>query len=99
MALDAETGKMKWYFQTIHHDLWDRDIPCPPNLATVKKDGKLVDVVVQATKDGYVYVLDRDSGTSLFPFEERPVPTNGLPGEQPIQHKNIHPNPYPLQDR
>jgi len=96
MALDAETGKMKWYFQTIHHDLWDRDIPCPPNLATVKKDGKLVDVVVQATKDGYVYVLDRDSGTSLFPFEERPVPTNGLPGEQPYPTQKFPTKPLPF---
>jgi len=96
MALDAETGKMKWYFQTIHHDLWDRDIPCPPNLATVKKDGKLVDVVVQATKDGYVYVLDRDSGTSLFPFEERPVPTNGLPGETPYPTQKFPSKPLPF---
>jgi quinoprotein glucose dehydrogenase len=92
MALDAATGKVRWYYQTIQHDLWDRDIPCPPNLTTVMHNGKKTDVVVQATKDGLVYVLDRDSGTSLFPVEERPVPTKGLPGE--------HPNPtqrYPLK--
>jgi quinoprotein glucose dehydrogenase len=83
MALDAVTGKVNWYYQTIHHDLWDRDIPCPPNLTTILHNGKRTDVVVQATKDGLIYVLDRDSGTSLFPVEERAVPTRGLPGEHP----------------
>ena len=87
VALDAETGKLKWYFQGIAHDLWDRDFPCPPNLATINHNGKKTDVVVQAGKDGFVYVLDRDSGTSIFPIEVKPVPTNGLPGE----------HPYPMQ--
>lgn len=96
MSLNAETGKMNWYFQTTHHDLWDRDEPCPPNLATVKKDGKKVDVVVQATKDGWVYVLDRDKGTSLFPFEERPVPTKGLPGEHPYPTQRYPLKPLPF---
>lgn len=99
MALDAETGKMKWYYQTIHHDLWDRDHPLPPNLTTVKHEGKMVDVVVQATKDGQVYVLDRDKGTSLFPVEERAVPTNGLPGEYPYptQKFPLKPSPFSHQ--
>ena len=83
LALDAESGKLKWYYQTIYHDLWDRDIPCPPNLATILFQGKKRDVVVQATKDGLVYMLDRDSGISLFPVEERKVPVNGLAGEYP----------------
>lgn len=96
MSLNAETGKMNWYFQTIHHDLWDRDIPCPPNLATIKRNGKMVDVVVQATKDGLVYVLDRDKGTSLFPVEERPVPTNGLPGEHPYPTQKYPLKPLPF---
>jgi quinoprotein glucose dehydrogenase len=96
VALDAESGKMKWYFQTIHHDLWDRDIPCPPNLATIRHNGKMIDVLVQSTKDGLVYVLDRDSGTSLFPIEERPVPTTGLPGEQPWPTQSFPLKPLPL---
>lgn len=96
VALEAETGKLKWYFQTIHHDLWDRDIPCPPNLATVKQNGKTIDVVVQATKDGLVYVLDRENGKSLFPFEERPVPTNGLPGEHPYPTQKFPSKPAPF---
>ena len=99
MALDATTGKINWYYQTIHHDLWDRDIPCPPNLTTVMHDGRRVDVVVQSTKDGLVYVLDRDSGTSLFPVEERPVPTHGLPGEHPwaTQRYPVKPLPFSHQ--
>jgi quinoprotein glucose dehydrogenase len=92
MALDAVTGKTRWYYQTIHHDLWDRDIPCPPNLTTILHNGKRTDVVVQATKDGLIYVLDRDSGTSLFPVEERAVPTRGLPGEHPWPTQ-----PYPVK--
>ncbi len=99
MALDAATGKTRWYYQTIHHDLWDRDIPCPPNLTTIIHNGKPTDVVVQATKDGEIYVLDRDSGTSLFPVEERPVPTKGLPGEHPwaTQRYPLKPLPFAHQ--
>jgi quinoprotein glucose dehydrogenase len=83
LALHAETGKLAWHYQTVHHDLWDRDIPCPPNLVTVKQAGRVIDALVQTTKDGNVYVLDRDSGKSLFPVEERDVPVAGLPGEHP----------------
>ncbi|MEJ7737984.1 MAG: PQQ-binding-like beta-propeller repeat protein [Chitinophagaceae bacterium] len=99
ISLQAETGKMNWYFQTIHHDLWDRDLPCPPNLATVKHQGKAVDVVVQATKDGLVYILDRDSGMSLFPVEERAVPVKALPGENPwpTQKYPLKPAPFAHQ--
>src|SRR6201991_186793 len=96
VALDAATGKLKWYYQTIHHDLWDRDIPCPPNLATIRHDGRLIDVVVQVTKDGNVFVLDRDSGKSVFPVEERPVAVNGLPGEHPWPVQNFPVKPLPL---
>jgi quinoprotein glucose dehydrogenase len=96
LALDAETGKMKWYFQGIHHDLWDRDFPCPPNLATINHNGKKIDVVVQAGKDGFVYVLDRDTGESIFPIEERPVPMNGLPGEHPYPTQRFVLKPLPL---
>ena len=96
VAVHAETGKMQWYYQTMHHDLWDRDIPCPPNLTTVRHDGKSIDVVVQTTKDGQVYVLDRDSGISLFPVEERPVPTDALPGEHPYPTQRYVQKPQPL---
>jgi quinoprotein glucose dehydrogenase len=96
VAVDALTGRMRWYYQTIHHDLWDRDIPCPPNLLTVRHGGRMVDVVAQTTKDGIVYVLDRDSGRSLFPVEERAVPTEGLPGEHPWASQRYPLKPAPL---
>ena len=96
VALDAASGKLKWYYQTVHHDLWDRDLPCPPNLCTIQHNGKTVDVVVQSTKDGVIYVLDRDSGTSIFPVEERPVPTDGLPGEHPWPTQKYPVKPLPL---
>ena len=96
VAVEAETGKLHWYYQTVHHDLWDRDIPCPPNLMTVKHEGRNVDVVVQTTKDGMVYVLDRDSGRSLFPVEERAVPVDGLPGEHPWATQRYPTKPAPL---
>lgn len=93
LALDALTGKRKWHFQTIHHDLWDRDIPNPPNLIQVRHGGRMIDAVAQATKDGLIYVLDRDTGEPLFPVEERPVPVEGaVPGEAPWPTQ-----PYPLK--
>ncbi|HVG17389.1 MAG TPA: c-type cytochrome, partial [Chitinophagaceae bacterium] len=96
MALDAETGKMKWYFQTTRHDLWDRDHPCQPNLTTVTRNGKKLDVVAQVTKDGLVYVLNRDTGESLYPVEEHPAPVKGLPGEHPYPTQISPVKPLPL---
>jgi quinoprotein glucose dehydrogenase len=95
VALDAATGKLKWYFQGIAHDLWIV-ISLSSNLATITRNGKKTDVVVQAGKDGYVYVLDRDSGTSLFPIEVKPVPTNGLPGEHPYPTQKFVTKPKSL---
>jgi quinoprotein glucose dehydrogenase len=93
LALKAETGERVWHFQTVHHDLWDKDLPCPPNLLTVTHNGKRIDAVAQSTKDGVVFLLDRDTGTPLFPVEERPVPTaDALPGEQPWPTQ-----PFPLK--
>lgn len=83
LALDAETGELEWHYQLIYHDLWDWDPPNPPNLLTVRHNGEVIDAVVQTTKDGLVYVLNRDTGESLFPVEERPVVTEGLSGEDP----------------
>lgn len=100
LALDAETGKRKWHFQTIHHDLWDRDVSNPPNLLTVRHQGKEIEAVAQATKDGVIYVLDRDTGEPLFPVEERPVPLEGaMPGEHPwpTQPYPVKPKPFSRQ--
>ncbi len=75
LALDAETGKRKWHFQFIHHDLWDWDLPAPPVLVTVKKDGREIDAVAQTTKHGMVWVFERETGNSLYPINEVPVDT------------------------
>ena len=82
LALDAKTGKMLWHFQTTHHDLWDRDLPAPPNLITIHKDGKTIDAVAQVTKQGFIFVFDRVTGQSLFPIEEMSVPQSKIPGEK-----------------
>jgi quinoprotein glucose dehydrogenase len=75
LALDAMTGKLKWNYQTIHHDVWDRDLPAAPALVTVVKDGKNIKAVAQVTKTGFLFVLERETGKPIYPIEERPVPT------------------------
>jgi quinoprotein glucose dehydrogenase len=82
LALDARTGKLIWYFQTVHHDIWDYDNATTPMLLTVKHDGRMVDVVAQASKVGFVWVFDRDTGKPLWPVEEKPVPRSDMPGEE-----------------
>lgn len=83
LALDAATGALKWHFQTIHHDLWDWDLPTAPVLVSVNKDGKKREAVIQVTKHGMTFLLDRQTGESLYPVEERAVPsTSELPGDQ-----------------
>lgn len=99
LALDATTGKLNWYYQVIHHDLWDLDLACPPNLLTITQNGKNLEVLVQTTKEGYVYVLNRDTGESVFPVEERPVPLVGLPGEHPFPTQKFPLIPEPLVTR
>nr|WP_294793423.1 PQQ-binding-like beta-propeller repeat protein [uncultured Mucilaginibacter sp.] len=82
LALDARTGKRLWHYQTVHHDIWDYDITAAPQLITVDKNGKSVDAVAIATKQGFLYVFDRVTGEPLFPIEERPVPKSEVAGEQ-----------------
>jgi quinoprotein glucose dehydrogenase len=81
LALDARTGKYLWHYQTVHHDLWDYDPNAAPQLATVRHDGKTVDAVALASKNGFLYVFDRVTGKPLWPIEERPVPPSDVPGE------------------
>jgi quinoprotein glucose dehydrogenase len=82
VALDAASGKRLWHFQAVRHDILDRDLPSPPTLATLVRDGKPIDAVVQTTKHGVVFVFDRVTGAPLFPIEEREVRTSGVPGER-----------------
>ncbi|QIP15727.1 PQQ-binding-like beta-propeller repeat protein [Spirosoma aureum] len=99
LALDAKTGKRLWHFQAVHHDVWDRDFPAPPNLITVTQNGRKIDAVAQVTKAGFVYVFDRVTGKPLFPIKEVPVPKSDIPGEmtwptQPVPQK---PAPFARQ--
>ena len=99
LALDAATGKRIWHYQTVHHDLWDRDLPAPPNLVTVTHNGKKADAVAQITKSGFVFLFDRETGEPLFPVEEIPVPKSNLQGEEtwPTQPIPVKPPPFSPQ--
>jgi len=99
LALDVRTGKRIWHYQLVHHDILDRDAPAPPNLITVTHNGKQIDAVSQTTKQGFVFVFNRETGEPLFPISERPMPPSDVPGEvawptQPIPDK---PAPYARQ--
>lgn len=96
LALDVRTGKRIWHYQMIHHDIWDRDAPAPPNLLTINRNGKDIDVVAQVTKQGLVFVFDRVDGTPIYPIKEMPVPVSTLEGEQswPTQPRPTKPLPF-----
>lgn len=95
VAVDAETGKLKWYFQAIHHDLWDYDMPIPPMLFDVLKDGKKIPAVGAMTKNTLLFILDRLTGEPIYGVEERPVPKGDVPGEwySPTQPFPVKPPP------
>lgn len=95
VALDAKTGKRLWHFQTIHHDLWDYDIPAQPNLISIWRNGRTIPAVAQITKMGLLFVFDRVTGRPLFDIEERPVPASEIPGEEawPTQPFPVKPPP------
>ena len=99
IALDARTGKRVWHQQLVHHDLWDRDLPAPPNLVTLTHGGRKVDAVAQVTKSGHVFVFNRETGEPLFPILEVPVPMSDLQGESawPTQPLPTKPSPFSRQ--
>jgi quinoprotein glucose dehydrogenase len=82
VCLDAKTGRRVWHFQTVHHDLWDYDLPASPILADITVDGRQIKAVVQLTKNGFAFVFDRATGQPVWPIEERPVQQSAVPGEQ-----------------
>jgi quinoprotein glucose dehydrogenase len=96
IALDAKTGKRIWHFQEVRHDLWDRDLPAPPALLTVKRDGKEIDAIAQTAKQGVVYVFDRTNGTPLFPVEYKKYPSSNIPGESPAAEQPLPVRPAPF---
>ncbi len=82
VALDARTGKRLWHYQTVHHDLWDYDLASAPQLVTVTRNGKKVDAVAVATKHGFMFVFNRETGEPVWPIEEKPFPASTMPGEK-----------------
>jgi quinoprotein glucose dehydrogenase len=99
LALDAATGKRLWHQQIVRHDVWDRDLPAPPDLVTIERDGRKIDAVAQITKTGHVFLFERETGAPLHPIEEVPVPGPALPGEvlaktQPLP---VRPPPFARQ--
>jgi len=96
LALDARTAKRVWHFQTVHHDLWDRDLPAAPNLLTVTHSGQRVDAVAQISKSGYVFLFDRATGSPLFPIDEQRVPVSDLVGESAWPTQPIPRAPQPF---
>ena len=97
VCLDAATGKIKWYFQTVHHGLWDWDNPAPPNLVSITVNGRRIDAVAQVTKQGFTYVFDRVNGQPVWPIVERTVPTDSdVPGEKPYPTQPIPTKPPPF---
>ena len=96
LALNAQTGERIWHFQAVHHDVWDRDFPAPPNLIRIQKDGKWIDAVAQISKQGMTYVFDRETGEPIWPIVETPVTQSSLGGEKtsPTQPIPTLPEPF-----
>ena len=97
LAIDASTGKRIWDFQTVHHDIWDRDLPTAPVLVTITKDGKKIEAIAQTTKSGFIFLLDRNTGKPIYPVTETPVPAESeLLGEKPSPTQPIPTWPEPF---
>jgi quinoprotein glucose dehydrogenase len=96
VALRGSSGKLVWHYQIVHHNLWDYDLPAQPSLITVRKDGRDIPAVAQATKMGFLFLLNRETGEPIFPVEERPVPASDVPGEQSWPTQPFPTRPPPL---
>jgi len=96
LALDVNTGKRIWHYQFVRHDIWDRDIPSPPNLLTIKRNGKSIDVVAQFTKSGHVFVFDRETGKPIFPIKEVAVPKSPVAEEEAWPTQPLPTMPAPV---
>jgi quinoprotein glucose dehydrogenase len=97
VAVDVSTGRRKWHYQLIHHGIWDYDIPCAPILADITVNGRRIKAVAQPTKQGFLFVFDRETGTPVWPIEEHPVPRSNVPGEQSSPTQPIPSKPAPFE--
>lgn len=97
VALDINTGKRVWHFQTVHHGLWDYDNPAAPNLLDITVNGTRVKALAQISKQGYVYTFDRTNGKPIWPIEEKPVPASDVPGEKASPTQPVPSKPAPFE--
>jgi len=96
IAIDVATGRRRWHFQTVHHDLWDYDIPCAGNLIDITVDGRRIPAIAQVTKQGYCFVFDRRTGTPVWPIEERAVPPSPIAAERAAKTQPAPTRPPPF---
>jgi len=96
VAVDVQTGKYKWHFQTIHHDIWDHDPPAPPGLFDIVQNGRIIPALALTTKSGYMYILNRETGQPIFGVQERAVPKSDVPGEQAFPTQPFPTKPPPI---
>ena len=96
LCVEADTGRRVWHYQFVHHGLWDYDLPAAPNLLDIKVNGKTIKAVAQPTKQGFLFVFDRENGKPVWPIEERAVAKSDIPGERtsPTQPFPSHPEPF-----
>ena len=99
VALDYKTGRRKWHYQTVHHGLWDYDLPCAPILFDMTVNGRTIKALAQPTKQAFLFVLNRETGEPIWPIEERPVPQSNVPKERssPTQPFPTKPAPFDMQ--
>ncbi len=99
VALDVKTGRRKWHYQTVHHDLWDWDLACAPILFDMQVNGRTIKAIAQPTKHAFLFVFNRETGEPIWPIEERPVPQSDAPKERssPTQPFPTRPAPFDLQ--
>lgn len=96
LCLDARTGERVWHFQVVHHGMWDYDLPAPPNVINIRRDGRTIEAVSVPTKQGFIFAFERASGKPLWPIAERAVPPSDVPGEEAWPTQPVPSKPAPV---
>ena len=99
VAVDLDSGELRWHYQMVRHGIWDYDLPAAPNLIDINVDGRAIKAVAQVTKHGFLFVLDRETGEPVWPIEEHAVPASDVPGEQTAQFQPFPTKPAPFEQQ
>lgn len=99
VAVDLETGERRWHYQMVRHGIWDYDLPAAPNLVDIEVDGRVIKAVAQVTKQGFLFVLDRETGEPVWPIEDRTVPVSDIPGERAASTQPFPTWPAPFEQQ